>query len=294
MAVVNLHTDWKIIGRSGKTVDGREIPEAALIEAAASYKPELFTAMIWPEHQRGVYSGNFGKVSELKAAKNAEGGTDLLARLTPNEDYIYYNRNGQKLFTSMELTPNFRGSNGWYLTGLGATDSPASAATSEIRFSVTPTNTILSEFTALESAAETEEEKAPSWFTKFFNKQQDEPMTAAERAALEQRFAGIESALTKFAEQKPAEPAATDAKPSEKELQLSAELSQVKAEFDAYKQANPPKEPEKPAVVTAEAFNALMTQFNALQAEFKQATGEKNGTAAGEFTGDVTDLSQYV
>jgi hypothetical protein len=104
----------------------------ALQQAAKNYNQSLFTALVWPEHSRAY---NMGKVDSLRAAANVEGGTDLLARIAPNDYYLNANNAGQKLFTSMELIPNFRDTKEWYLSGLAATDSPASAATSEMRFS---------------------------------------------------------------------------------------------------------------------------------------------------------------
>ena len=127
-----LRTDFKRIGRSGPTVDGRMINEKMIDEMAASYDKSLFTALIWPEHQRYA---NYGTVEALRAEDNDEGGRDLFAVLSPNSFYIGSNQYGQKLFTSMEVIPDFRKTGKAYLGGLGATDDPASAATSEVRFS---------------------------------------------------------------------------------------------------------------------------------------------------------------
>jgi hypothetical protein len=128
-----LSTDWLRIGRSGDTVDGRVIPAQALTQAAETYNPELFTALIWLEHMR--MGGHLGKVLALKSAPNDEGGVDLFAKLSPNRNYLAANNIYQEgWFSSMELTSNFRKTEKWYLTGLGATNEPASVATTEIRF----------------------------------------------------------------------------------------------------------------------------------------------------------------
>lgn len=128
----DLKTGWKRIGRSGPAVDGREIKPEMIDQAAKNYKKDLFTALIWPEHFRYF---NMGTVEALRAEANEEGGRDLFAMISPNQYYLQANAAGQKLFTSMELTPNFRKTGEWYLTGLGATDDPASAATTEMRLS---------------------------------------------------------------------------------------------------------------------------------------------------------------
>ena len=43
---------WFCIGKSGATVDGRNIESADLIAAAAAYDPELYGARINLEHYR--------------------------------------------------------------------------------------------------------------------------------------------------------------------------------------------------------------------------------------------------
>lgn len=128
----NLKTDWLTIGRSGPTVDGREIKPEWLVDAAETYNPGIFAARIWPEHQRFIV---LGSVTAVRTAANDEGGLDLQAVLSPNQFYLDSNELGQRLYTSMELTPDFRKTGRYYLTGLGATDQPASVATSEVRFS---------------------------------------------------------------------------------------------------------------------------------------------------------------
>jgi len=59
----------------------------------------------------------------------------LEAQLKPNDRLLQLNDQGQKLFSSIEITPNFAGSGKAYLTGLGVTDEPASLGTQELYFS---------------------------------------------------------------------------------------------------------------------------------------------------------------
>lgn len=49
--------------------------------------------------------------------------------------FSYLNDQGQKLFTSIEIWPNFAGSGKSYLTGLAVTDTPSSLGTQELYFS---------------------------------------------------------------------------------------------------------------------------------------------------------------
>ncbi len=127
---VALTTDWVTIGKAGKTADGREIKEAWLIEAAATYDPEMYTAVINAEH---IY-GNFGTVTELRTGKAKDGATTLEARFQPNKYMLAQNSEKYRLFTSMEINPKFADTGKAYLTGLALTDSPASLGTTEIHF----------------------------------------------------------------------------------------------------------------------------------------------------------------
>ncbi|KAA8727576.1 phage capsid protein [Ewingella americana] len=134
MADSQLMTNWICIATEGETVDKRELTRKMLIDAAETYNPELYTALLWPEHER--YAGNAGEVLELDYAENEERLVKLYARLCPSTDLINANRNGKLLFSSVELTPdgNFRGTGRYYLQGLGVTDEPASVGTTRMRF----------------------------------------------------------------------------------------------------------------------------------------------------------------
>ncbi|WP_051258218.1 GPO family capsid scaffolding protein [Desulfovibrio cuneatus] len=126
-----LQTAFVKIGQSGPTVDGRDIKPEWLLEAAASYQQETYTALIWPEHDR--WGNNYGKVLGVEARKE-DAVVSLFAKLAPNASYVCAQQYGQKLFFSMELQPNFAGTGKAYLVGLAVTDSPASLATQETRF----------------------------------------------------------------------------------------------------------------------------------------------------------------
>lgn len=128
-----LLTEFQTIGTAGETVDGRTIEEQWLTDIAEEYDTDIYQAQINADHER--WYGNFGQVHEVRLGKNKEGATTLEARLHPNFRLIEMNRNGQRLFTSMEITPNFRGKGKAYLTGLAVTDDPASIGTSMLKFS---------------------------------------------------------------------------------------------------------------------------------------------------------------
>lgn len=160
---MKLTTDFIKVGQSGPTCDGREIDAQWLREAAETYDPKVYAALIWPEHFR--FLGNSGKVVALKAKDEGDGIVGLYAQLEPNVRLLQSIKEGQRLYTSMELTPDFAGTGKHYLAGLGVTDSPASLGTDELKFSKrahAPGNKFYAgvELGQLEAEAEGEEEAA--------------------------------------------------------------------------------------------------------------------------------------
>ncbi|MDC9591204.1 GPO family capsid scaffolding protein [Xenorhabdus sp. XENO-10] len=130
-----LMTNWICIAMEGDTVDGRVMEPQWILDAAELYDPQLYTARIWPEHDR--WFGAMGEVLAVKAEHGEDGALRLYAQLRPNHRLLDANRDGQLLFTSVEFTPNgnFRGTGKTYLEGLAVTDSPASVGTTRLQFS---------------------------------------------------------------------------------------------------------------------------------------------------------------
>lgn len=127
-------TDWRVIGVSGETADGRTILAKELQEMADQYDPEIYGARINLEHMNFLFpdfAGGYGDVVELKAEPWAkdETKTALLAKLNITESLQKLWDRGQKIYTSMEITPRFADTNKAYLTGLAITDTPASLGT---------------------------------------------------------------------------------------------------------------------------------------------------------------------
>lgn len=277
-----LKTGWKRIGRSGATVDGRSIEPLALEQVAKNYNKGLFTALIWPDHLRWF---NMGTVEELRATPNEEDGVDLFAIIAPNDIYLSTNNAGQGLFTSMELMPNFRDSGEYYLTGLAATDNPASAATSEMRFTGGADKTaILSDFTE-HTPQLFNEDQAPGWFQRFaekFTHSDEDIMDKKTMDALEAKFTALELKLTAL---KPAEKPAED-KPTDAFAALTAKVESLTALVAELKA-------EKPAA-TDDKYTALAAELATLTEAFKAAVGETNGTNAGEHKNSDTDSSAYL
>ena len=130
---------WKRVAVSGPTADNREITVQELVDCAETYKLSTYTAVIWSEHER--WPGSHGTVFAVRLVTENDdpelqsGQVALEAQLKPNDKLLQLNDQGEKLFTSVEIMPNFANSGRYYLTGLAVTDEPASLGTQELYFS---------------------------------------------------------------------------------------------------------------------------------------------------------------
>lgn len=136
------------IGVEGATTDGREIQREWLEQMAASYNPTFYTALINLEHIKS-YSpdsafNRYGKVTALVAEEIQDaplaGKMALYADVEPTDSLVALVKKGQKLFTSMEVSPKFADTGKAYLVGLAATDDPASLGTEMLAFSASATH----------------------------------------------------------------------------------------------------------------------------------------------------------
>lgn len=129
----------------GATTDDRVIERSWIQDMAATYNPATYGARINMEHIRGFSAEPpFNAYGDILAAKAEEveielGGKlekklALFVQIAPNEQLIKANRAGQKIYTSIEVNPNFAGTGKAYLMGLAVTDSPASLGTEMLEF----------------------------------------------------------------------------------------------------------------------------------------------------------------
>ncbi|RDF55108.1 capsid protein, partial [Acinetobacter baumannii] len=132
---------WFRIATAGDTTDGREIQENWIQEIVETYNPQTYGARINVEHIRSVFPdssfGAYGDVVAVKAEKvevNGEKKLTLFAQIEPNENLIELNKRKQKIYTSIEVNPNFANTGKAYLVGLAVTDSPASLGTDMLQF----------------------------------------------------------------------------------------------------------------------------------------------------------------
>jgi len=130
----HLRTDWLCVATEGDTVDGRVLERKWLIDAAETYNPNLYGALIWPEHCKDF--GNFGEVLNAMYDEGDDGLVKLYVQVRPNGYLLEANKRDQMIYFSVELTDdgNWRGTGRSYLEGLAVTDTPASVGTTRLRF----------------------------------------------------------------------------------------------------------------------------------------------------------------
>jgi len=298
----NLETGWLCVGRSGDTIDGRIISEQDVLDAAEFYDPKFYTAVIWPEHKRWF---SLGKVTKVKSEKNTEGGVDLFAKLQPNDYYLQMNAAGQRLFTSMELPPNFRKTGKAYLYGLGATDQPASIATSEVIFSdlksrkdvdVEVDALLISQYTKHPINIDVQDlnDEEPGWFKRFkkkhfSNNDSEADMKKEDFEKFEAQLKELTDKVNKFtaAEKQGAESEETE---EQNFSDLSKKVTDLTERFAAIEKTVVDKDKGDGA---EEHYANLKSALEDLTKKFNAALEESGGTAAGEDTGGE-DLNAYV
>lgn len=287
-----LVSDWKRVATSGKTADGRDIDPQDLRDIADAYDPATYAAVIWFEHIR--YMGNFGSVTEVKAEDLDDGKVRLFAKLAPNNRLLELNKEAQKLFTSIEIQPQFSDTGKPYLVGLAVTDSPASLGTEPLHFSKRAGDG--NHFGSLEplgdlAPADVGDESALSFFARLFNqmglkeppaplKNETPPMdpkTAEAFTAAVDKLCTVATSLKKsattFAAQKPDAPSIPE-----------------KTEPAPVNEPNP----APAAGITAEQFNTLKGSLDQLTKSFNTALNQGKGQDVPKTTGAVDDSQEEV
>ena len=129
------------VATEGATTDGRTIQRDWLVQMAKNFNTAKYGARIWLEHIRGITPDSvfkaYGDVTAVKAEEVDIDGTKkmaLFAQIQPLPELVDMVKKGQKIYTSMEVTPKFSDTGEAYLTGLAVTDSPASLGTEVLAF----------------------------------------------------------------------------------------------------------------------------------------------------------------
>jgi len=170
------------VATEGATADGRKIDRKDIEDIVATYNRTTLGARINMEHIRG-YSPEppFNSYGDILAVRSEEvdlvvgGKTEkrlaLFAQIEPTDGLVEINKKKQKLYSSIEIQPNFANTGKSYLVGMAVTDSPASLGTEILEFAskaavnpftsrkASPENLIVA---AEEFTLELETEAAPS------------------------------------------------------------------------------------------------------------------------------------
>ncbi|EEH3380854.1 GPO family capsid scaffolding protein [Salmonella enterica] len=237
------------IGVEGATTDGREIQRDWLVQMAASYNPAVYTAQINLEHIKSYLPDStfnrYGTVTALVAEEIKDGALAgkmaLYADVAPTDALVALVKKGQKLFTSMEVSPQFADTGKAYLVGLAATDDPASLGTEMLTFSATAAhnplaNRKLNPENLFSAAAETVielEEAQPNLFSRITT------LFAKKEQTDDARFSDVHKAVELIASEQQGFGERTDKSLSEQETRLSAleaSLEQQQADFTELQQ----------------------------------------------------------
>ncbi|HFK5711564.1 TPA: GPO family capsid scaffolding protein [Enterobacter roggenkampii] len=134
---------WFRIGVEGDTCDGRDISAQDIQEMADGFDPRVYGCRINLEHIRSVVPDTpfcrYGDVIELKAEvidddSALNGKLALFGKIAPLDNLLAMLAKGQKVYTSMEIRPNFANTGKCHLIGLAVTDDPASLGTEYLQF----------------------------------------------------------------------------------------------------------------------------------------------------------------
>ncbi|MFT6789048.1 MAG: tetrahydromethanopterin S-methyltransferase subunit G [Pseudoalteromonas rhizosphaerae] len=302
---------WVIAATEGATVDGRAISKEWINDMAELYSVDEYTALIWPEHFRSFWGPaegkNWGSVDEVKAAKH-KGKLRLFVKLTANQYLLDANKDGQKLFMSIEPNPDYQQQGRCYLQGLAVTDSPASTGTTRLKFSIGD-NEVNHEYSHLETLEHSD------FITTFSEPTNDIPADKQTKAL--GLFAQLFSLFS------------SDQQPVDQQDEITEEDTMKQEQFDALmgkfdgletkvndlenKFSKPPKGEEAPPVVeppavepegdkpaagvTAEQFNQIMDKLegfgkkvDGIESKFNALSQEQQGQEPGPVGGETVDL----
>ncbi|EER7226039.1 GPO family capsid scaffolding protein, partial [Escherichia coli] len=170
------------------TVDGREISPVHLREAAENFNPDVYAARVNVEHYLSPCpSSEFSAMGDVTALSTEDitegplaGRTALYAEIEPTERMKQLVADGKKIYSSIELHPQFSVNGRAYLVGLAMTDTPASLGTERLKFTaqqrqaVMTFNSIQGEAPLISEAIESEiiemaeqrQEEGTQWFNR--------------------------------------------------------------------------------------------------------------------------------
>lgn len=130
-------SNWFSVAREGATTDDREIKREWIEQMAANFDAKKYGARVNLEHFLSINPDStfraYGDVIALKTEER-DGKLHLLARVDATDELVQLHEKRQKIYTSVEVDPEFADTGEAYLVGLAMTDSPASLGTEMMQF----------------------------------------------------------------------------------------------------------------------------------------------------------------
>jgi hypothetical protein len=241
---------WFRVATEGATTDGRKIAREWIEQMAKNFDQKKYGARVWLEHMRGLFSDGplpaLGDVTALKA-EEVDGKMALFAQIDPTDRLKEINASRQKIYTSIEVDPEFSDTGEAYLVGLAVTDSPASLGTDMLQFSA--------------------------------QRGTDSPLASRKQKASNVFTAAIETALEFSEDDKPEsdKPSLLDSvktlfsKHKEKsKVEFSEFREDLEATLGVFVERCASLEQELEGRPSADAFNQLNTSFNELKAKLEE------------------------
>lgn len=130
------------VATEGMSTDGRPIERQHLLDIAADYSPQLYTARVDLEHIKSLHPDStfraYGDVDSVDAEEIKDGPLAgkmaLYATIDGTADLVALNKQRQKVFPSIQYAPISTQTGKAYLFGLAMTNTPASYGTEMLEF----------------------------------------------------------------------------------------------------------------------------------------------------------------
>lgn len=223
---------WFRIGVEGDTCDGRDISAQDIQEMADGFDPRVYGCRINLEHIRSVVPDTpfcrYGDVIELKAEvidddSALNGKLALYGKIAPLDNLLAMLAKGQKVYTSMEIRPNFANTGKCHLIGLAVTDDPASLGTEYLQFCAAGKKEQPDDLFSVATLAELEFEDQPeTLLTKVTDTVKS--IFSRKQSSDDARFSDVREAVTTIAERVQT----SDENAETRFSQIESELADVK------------------------------------------------------------------
>ena len=271
------------VATEGATTDGRKIERKWIEQMAKNFNRATYAARVWLEHYRGTVPGGpfdaLGDVIAVEARTVEDGKLALFAQIEPLPTLVEMNKKKQKLYTSIEVHPEFADSGEAYLSGLAVTDSPASLGTEMLAFAAGATANPLA---ARKADKDTLFSEAVPLVLEF-----EDAAPAGDGGALAAVVAMFSKTLEKLTGNQP--PA--DTKPVQQhsastvDANVQAALAQATTVMKAFAEQQ---------AKDATALSDLTAKFNKLQEDFTETVKKLNNTPGGASRPEATGGSGAV